>query len=212
MSGPLTSMANVYAIEPHRGYALNGNGHAPYEDTEEIAPSSFLNLLPAIYSADPFVGRFLRIFEDVLQPISVLVDNQPYYFDPMTAPLDLLSYMAIWVDMDDEGEDWPLHKRRALIAAAAAIFRMRGTRAGLKKHLGIYLGEPPLMMERTNGFRLDTEARLGINTSIGENRSRTFTVTLVLKGDEEIDIDTVRSIIESDKPVETNYVLRVVRL
>jgi hypothetical protein len=37
-------------------------------------------------------------------------------------------------------------------------------------------------------------------------------VTLVLRGDEEIDIDTVRSIIESDKPIESNYVLRVVKL
>jgi phage tail-like protein len=170
MSGPLTSIGNVYAIEPHRGYALNGNGHIPYED-EEVAPSKLLDLLPAIYSADPFVGRFLRIFEDVLQPISMLVDNQPYYFDPMTSPVDLLDYMAIWVDMDDEGQDWPLAKRRALITAAAAIFRMRGTRAGMKKHLGIYLGEPPLMMERTNGFRLDSEALLGINTSIGETEA-----------------------------------------
>ena len=216
MSGPLTSLANTVETAPG---APSRNGHStdviPFGDganLDGIEPSSYLALLPAIYSADPFVGRFLRIFEDVLDPITVLVDNQPYYFDPMTTPVELLQYMALWVDMDDEGEDWPLPKRRALVAAAPVLYRMRGTKAGLKQHLGIYLGKPPLLMERTNGFRLDSDARLGINTSIGESRQRTVTVTVVVRQDDGTDIDTVRSIIEADKPVDTNFILRVVKL
>jgi phage tail-like protein len=141
-----------------------------------------------------------------------MVDDQPYYFDPITTPVEILEYMSYWVDMDDEGNDWTLPKRRALIAAAATLYRMRGTRAGLKKHLGIYLGTPPLIIERSNGFRLESDARLGLNTSIGENRARTFTVTIAVKDPDEIDMDTVRSIIEADKPVETGYILRLVDL
>jgi phage tail-like protein len=212
MSNQVTALANTIDITaPTQPTYTNGRALA-FPDGEEPSPSSLLRYLPAIYSADPFVGRFLRIFEDVLEPISVMVDNQPYYFDPMTTPLELLDYMAIWVDMDDEGSDWPLPKRRALIAAAAALYRMRGTQAGLKKHLGIYIGAQPLVMERTNGFRLTPDARLGINTSMGENRARTITVTVAVHRPEELDQDTMRSIVEQNRPVETNFILRIVKL
>src|SRR5438876_1086197 len=94
----------------------HGNGYGPlppgFAPPAEIAPSSYLRFLPAIYAADEFVGRFLRIFEDVLDPVAVKIDDLPYYFDPMVAPPDLLNWMARWVDLA-EGEDWPLPRRRA---------------------------------------------------------------------------------------------------
>ncbi len=190
------------------------NGHGPpviIEDNEP-EPSTFLNYLPAIYSADPFVGRFLRIFEDVLNPVQIMVDNQPYYFDPMTAPRDLLDWLGMWVDLD-EGNDWALPKKRALVAAAAVLYRMRGTKAGIKKHLGIYAGSGSLTLvnERTNGFRLDPDSRLGVNTSIGEERPLIFTVTVAVDDPDEIEMDTLRAILEADKPVETAYILRLVK-
>ncbi len=210
MDNELTTTAPGRQAGPVQpGYAWGERRQPLFPDGQEPEPSKYLRYLPAIYSADPFVGRFLRIFEDVLEPISIMVDNQPYYFDPMTAPLDLLEWLAFWVDMDDEADDWPLPKKRALVAAAAFIYRMRGTGTGLKKHLGIYAGEPPLIMERTNGFRLHPDARLGVNTSIGQNLARTFTVTVIVSDPQEIDADTVCELIEADKPVETSYVLRV---
>src|SRR5436190_168880 len=140
MSGRLSSLANTVDAGPPQvpaGPSMNGHG-APGFATGEPEPSSYLKYLPAIYSSDGFAGRFLRIFEDVLGPIQVMVDNQPYYFDPMTAPLALLDYMETWVDLDDEADDWPMPKRRALVAAIAALYRMRGTQAGIKRHIGIY--------------------------------------------------------------------------
>ena len=103
------------------------NGHAVVVPDGDEPGRPSCRLLPAIYSADRFAGRFLRMFKDVLDPVAVIVDNRPYYFDPMTAPLALLDWMAFWVDLD-EGESWPLPKKRALIAATAALYRMRGTR------------------------------------------------------------------------------------
>jgi len=178
---------------------------------ETIDPSDLLKYLPAIYSADPFVGRFLRIFEDVLTPVQEMVDNQPYYFDPMTAPVDVLDYMADWVDLD-EGDDWTLEKRRALVEAAAGLYRLKGTKEGIRRHLGIYASGMVFVLERSQGFRLDADARLGLNTSIGENRPRVFSVTIVVPDPGELDMDTIRSIIDADKPVDTSYVLRVVKL
>jgi phage tail-like protein len=209
----LKSLADTVTVGAPLPAQIPTNGHAApsFPDGDEPEQSKYLSLLPAIYSADRFAGRFLRIFQDVLDPVAVIVDNQPYYFDPMTAPLALLDWMAFWVDLD-EGENWPLPKKRALIAAAAALYRIRGTKGGIKRHLGIYSGGLPLVMERTNGFRLDGDARLGLNTSIGENRPLIFTVTVAVPDPEELDVDTMRSIIESSKPVETSYILRVVNL
>jgi phage tail-like protein len=182
-----------------------------YEPVGQIEPSDLLKYLPAIYSADPFVGRFLRIFEEVLNPLQEMVDNQPYYFDPMTSPVDILDYMAEWVDLD-EGDDWPLEKRRAIVEAAAGLYRIKGTKEGIRKHLGIYTGGMVLVLERTQGFRLDADARLGLNTAIGENRPHTFSVTVIVPNPSEIDVDTIRAILDADKPVDTTYVLRVVKL
>lgn len=214
MSNRISELTSAISVVPAipTGPLTNGHKAPTYRDGKEPEPSAYLDLLPAIYSMDTFVGRFLRIFEEVLDPISVMVDNQPYYFDPMTAPLDLLEYMAIWVDLDEEGEDWPLPKRRALIAATAALYRLRGTKRGLKRHIGIYAGTAPFIQERTNGFRLDADARMGLNTSIGEDRPHVFTVTIAVPNPKELDVDTLKSIIESDKPVETSYILRVVEL
>jgi phage tail-like protein len=198
------------AIPP--GPATNGHKPPSFPDGEEPAPSSYLKYLPAIYSADEFVGRFLRIFEDVLRPVEEMVDNQPYYFDPLTTPKHLLDWMDIWVDMDNEGEDWPLPRRRKLLESAAVLYRMRGTAAGVKLHLGIYSGGLVLVEERTNGFRLGQDSRLGINTSIGEDRPRLFTVTIASPDPETLDMDTFRAIIEADKPVDTTYILRVVKM
>lgn len=207
----LSELANSVSIVPSKPAA---NGHivtSAHDEVGEIQPSRLLDYLPAIYSADPFVGRFLRIFEDVLDPVQEMVDNQPYFFDPMTAPVEILNYMALWVDID-EGDDWSLDKRRALVDAAAGLYRQKGTKAGIKKHLGIYAGGLVLVLERTQGFRLDHDARLGLNTVIGEDRHHVFNVTVVVPNPDELDMDTLRAIIEADKPVDTSYVLRVVKV
>jgi phage tail-like protein len=192
----------------HEGYVPWQPGPPP---VGAIQPSEYLRYLPGIYSADDFTGRFLRIFEDVLDPIAVMVDNMAAYFDPINAPPDLLDWLAMWVDMDG-GTDWPLDRRRELIAAAVALYRMRGTKSSIKHHIGIYTGGLPLIMERTGGFRLDPDARLGLNTTIGNDRPQTFNVTIAVADPDSIDLDTLRGIIDDDKPVETAYTLRVVPL
>lgn len=210
----LMALAQVQPPSPD-GLATNGHRQLgpAFPDGNLPEPSDYLRLLPAIYSMpeNEFGGRFLRIFEDTLEPMSIMVDNQPYYFDPMLAPREILDYMAMWVGLD-EGEDWPLPRRRALVAAAATLYRFRGTREGIKQHVGIYSGGLPLVIEGTNGFRLDRDARLGVNTMIGEDRPRNFAVTIAVDRPEDLDMDTLRSIIEKDKPVDTSYTLRVVQL
>src|SRR4051794_40886726 len=220
----LSELANSVSVTPG---VQSTNGHAlalrsPQAEGTTLEPSNLLNFLPAIYAARSLdfsgedtsyvdMGQFLRIFEDVLNPISEMVDNQPYYFDPMTAPVDILNYMAEWVDLD-EGDEWTLDRRRALVEAAAGLYRIRGTKEGIRRHLGIYAQGLVFILEGTQGFRLDSDARIGLNTVIGENRPRVFNVTVVVADPTELDVDPLRTLLDKDKPVDTTYVLRVVKL
>ncbi|MGX7829334.1 phage tail protein [Actinokineospora sp. 24-640] len=103
------------------------------------SPAPMLDLLPAVYQEDPFTARFLAGFDDVLAPVLSTVDCLVDYLDPLLAPADFLAWLSGWVGIDlDEG--WPLERRRAVVATAVEMYRMRGTVAGLRAHLEVLTG------------------------------------------------------------------------
>ena len=99
---------------------------AVQNESVAISKSSYLQYLPGIYSQSPFFGQFLMIFEDILGPIENVLDNISYYFDPRTAPEELLPWLASWVDLTLD-ENWPLQLRRDLVRKAVELFQWRGT-------------------------------------------------------------------------------------
>lgn len=191
--------------------ALNGHSLPAILDPNHAFASRLLQYLPAIYSANDFMTRFLGIFEATLDPIEEQIQQQPYYFAPETAPDPLVAWLAEWVGLT-EGEDWPLERRRALILTAARIYGGRATVAGLKLHLRSLTGAEPLIIENSDGFRLGADARLGCNTPLGRARAFWFTVTLLLPDPAALDEELARQVIEIEKPAGSVYLLRVVPL
>jgi len=61
--------------------------------------STWLQYLPAIYADDEFLGRYLLIFESILNPIIWTIDNFDLYLSPDIAPQAWLQWMASWFDM-----------------------------------------------------------------------------------------------------------------
>ncbi|MFQ5873059.1 MAG: phage tail protein [Dehalococcoidia bacterium] len=171
--------------------------------------SSYLKHLPAFYSEDEFMGRFLMIFEDILTPIQRALDHVELYFDPKMMPEDLLPWLASWVDLVLD-ENWPVEKRRKLLGSAVELYRWRGTRRGLREYLRVYSGVEPVITEHIGGISLDKQFRLGYNTLLGEGQDHCFTVTLELEDMASIDLEMVRAIIEAEKPAHTAYTLRLV--
>jgi phage tail-like protein len=193
------SSAPLAPVE-RRDLALAGQG-------EELRRSRLLDYLPAIFADDDFSARFVRIFEDILDPIEQLVQNLPYYFDPPTAPPALVEWLAEWVDLH-EGAGWPARQRQALISQAVPIYGSRGTARSLKLHLQALCGTEPLITENSNGFRLGADARLGYNTLLGHERPGAFTVTVVVPDPAALDPDLVHTAIETEKPLGTQAIVR----
>jgi phage tail-like protein len=179
--------------------------------TEEEAGSSYLQYLPAIYKKDEFTGRFLRIFEDILQPIEGVVDNVAYYLDPGVTPEPILPWLASWLGLALD-ERWPINSRRRLVASAVELYRWRGTRKGLSEFLTIYTGVTPQITESTGrpGTSLGPNTKLGVNTYLGGGGGAFgFIVTIHAEDLSKIDVNTVRAIIQIQKPAHTTYSLNM---
>ncbi|KAA2258798.1 phage tail protein [Solihabitans fulvus] len=97
-------------------------------------------LLPAVYQEeDPFVLKLLAALDEVLAPVLSTLDCLEAYLDPGVAPVDFLDWLAGWVGVSlDEGAHE--ERRRAAVASAAALHRVRGTVAGLREHLELLTG------------------------------------------------------------------------
>ncbi len=174
--------------------------------------SRYLHHLPALYERDELLGRFLMLFESFWDPIEGRIDQLPYYFDPRTAPPDLLPWLAAWLDLVLD-ERWPETKRRRLIQSAVHLYRRRGTRDGLADYLEIYTGVRPQIVEhRAENFVLGTTARLGQGIALGQrNAPHTFTVKLELPTLPQVKAEArkhmIERIIETEKPAHAAYLL-----
>ena len=160
---------------------------------EPIAPSRLRQYLPSIYQESDFVGRFLRVFEDQLNPVEKVLENIWSYFDPRMAPPSFLPWLASWIDLVLD-ENWPEARRRELIHSGTELYRWRGTRRGLLSYLRIYAGVEPEITEQL--------------TAKGGGPYH-FTVTLQVQDASPVDEARVRAIIEAEKPAHTNYTLRI---
>jgi phage tail-like protein len=185
---------------------------APQQNTGEAPESAYLRYLPSIFQQDPFLQRFLLIFESVLRPLERTVDNLSLYTEPELAPESFVPWLAHWVSIALDSA-WPIDRQRALIANAVEIYRWRGTRYGLKLHLWAYTGVEPLIQEYQGGFVLGRDNALGWTTQVLRTQANSllFIVTVPTTNLRSLDPQVLRSIIEEDKPAHATYRLRVVR-
>jgi phage tail-like protein len=160
---------------------------------------------------DEFMGRFLLIFENILKPLEHAVDNLALYFDPLFTTPQLLPWLASWLGLVLDS-NWPEEKRRRLVKAAPELFRWQGTKKGLSDYLELYTGRVPEISEEVSGIRLGPEARLGINTRLGSSGGGChFTVLFDLEENSDVDTNTIKTIIEQQKPAHTVYTLKINR-
>lgn len=105
---------------------------------------SYLNFLPATYSADDesriFLERFLSIFQTEWDAIESKVDESERYFDPDAVPngAALKSLAKHWLALPLE-ETWTDQQKRRLLSAAPKIYQHIGQAEGFRDYLAVYL-------------------------------------------------------------------------
>jgi phage tail-like protein len=177
--------------------------------------SRLLSYLPGIFADGEeasFLGRYLLIFETILDSIDWTVGQLPAYFAADAAPEEFLPWLASWVGLVlDEG--WPVERRRAVLANAMELHRWRGTVRGLSEHLLLYTGVKPEIVERGSGLKLGRDSRLGHQTVLGRgDRSNHFSVILRVPDPAVFDRNRLRTVIEAQRPAHTTYALFVLPL
>jgi phage tail-like protein len=174
---------------------------APQEEPPgQLATSSYLDYLPAIFRADSFAGQFLLAFETVLsgaggQPgLETTIGRIADYFDPVTTEADFLPWLAGWVTLSLRA-DWDEQTQRGFIQQIVPLYRLRGTRAGLLRMLALYTGEPVEIYDAFDDPPHFFQVRLTL--------SEADPVLLQVKQ------QIARAIIDQEKPAHTFYALQI---
>jgi phage tail-like protein len=151
--------------------------------------SRYLRYLPSIFQENEFLGRYLRIFETIWEPLEWRQNHINLYFDPRTCPPSLLPWLAGWLDLA-VNPYWPEARVRRLIAEAADLYRWRGTAYGLKRLIEVVTGLTPTITEHPA-------------------QPFVFHVSLVIPPGSEVDATLIDDLVRTHKPAHAGYILDI---
>lgn len=187
-------------------------------DDQSSPVSHYVDYLPAILQADPFVGKFLLAFESVMSGLSPrdrgddfpkgleeYIDNIHTYFNPVkkpssnAAPSEFLPWLAGWVALSLRDE-WKEETKRQFISQIVPLYRLRGTKAGLEKMLTLYLESSELpnkveVYDEFDNLPQYFQVQLTSPDAASENYWRMARIA--------------KAIIDQEKPAHTYYALKI---
>jgi phage tail-like protein len=182
--------------------------------TDPVSPgpvsSSYLDLLPVPLREGEFLGRFLLAFEavldghpDVAQPgLTEAIAGLEKYFDPLTTPGEFLPWLGGWLALSLRA-DWDEDTKRGFLREVVPLYRKRGTLAGLRRILEIYLRPLGDDVIRGDVVIFDTFAE----------PAHFFQVQLTLGGADRHRLREIQQvaeqIIDQEKPAHTFFALKV---
>jgi len=165
-------------------------------------PHPLGDLMPAVFQDDEFTMRLTAALDEVLAPVVASLDDLAAYFDPLLAPEDFLAWLAGWCGIVLD-ENWPLSRGRAVVSAAAELYRARGTRAGLRRHV-----------ELVTGGRVEVSDNGGATWSAtpaepADGEAPRMTVRLSVTDPGQVDVRGLDSLISAIKPAHVIHRLEV---
>ncbi len=205
----------VLEQEPARGQMI-------YEGrpvTLYVARRSYMELLPAIYRRSDAIGRnavrdICFLFEHMFSSIESTLDVGHTFYDPRECHEAFLHWLASWTAMVLD-LDWPLEKKRAILARGVDLYRLRGTKRGLVLFLTLFTGSEPTIEENEwpfKGFRIGADARIALDSVVlpPVDLAHCFTVTMPMNFDAVTPEEVIRihEIIAREKPAHSHYYLR----
>jgi phage tail-like protein len=161
-------------------------------------------LLPALYQEDGFVQRFTSGLDEVIAPALAVLDNLPSYLDPVLTPDDFLPWLAGWVGIALD-ENWPLARRRQLVARAGDLYRARGTARGLSEQVELLTGSAPRIEESGGTVWSPTPGAAPPGKAVAE-----LVVTVREVPGQPVDRRRLDSIVRDAKPAAVSHRIEVV--
>lgn len=90
------------------------------------SPIPLIETMPSVYRGDFFTEQLCASFDEVLAPVFATLDCLTAYFDPRTAPADMLGWLAGWIGLTvDETTD--ADRKRESIITGIALLPWSGT-------------------------------------------------------------------------------------
>ncbi|HKX26164.1 MAG TPA: phage tail protein [Blastocatellia bacterium] len=196
---------------------------------DQQTTSSYLQHLPAIFSEDPFVGRFLMAFEHVLtgppqggggsdspRGLEETIATLSALFDPKETRDDFIPWLAGWVALALRS-DWTGPQQRDFLANIVPLYRRRGTKENLAELMKIYLGgaTPEIIDVDESEFQIGVHSTVGKDTSLsGTLAPHFFKVNVTMPNPDPAELERnqeiARALIELQKPAHTDFELHFV--
>jgi phage tail-like protein len=169
-----------------------------------VNPHPMGERLPAMYLEDSFVQRLTAALDEVVAPILNSLDNLDAYLDPDLAPEDFLQWLGGWVGLALD-ESWPAARRRALLAEAADLYRVRGTARGLAAFLRLLTGAE-VEIDETGGAAYSTTA------SAAPPGSPNFAMVVRFRPPAGVELDPARmdALVATAKPAHVFHRVEIV--
>ncbi|HXM57680.1 MAG TPA: phage tail protein [Candidatus Dormibacteraeota bacterium] len=169
-----------------------------------VSPHPMGELLPAMYLEDSFVQRLTTALDEVLAPVLSSLDNLHAYLDPDLAPEDFVQWLGGWVGVTLD-ESWPPARRRAVLAEAVGLYRVRGTAGGLAASLRLLTG-CDVEIEESGGTSYSRDAYPAVPGAEG------FTLLVRLRPPEgvEVNVARVEAMVAAAKPAHVVHRVEVV--
>ena len=168
------------------------------------SPHPMGDRLPAMYLDDSFVQRLTGALDEVLAPVLSSLDNLHAYLDPDLAPEDFVQWLGGWVGVTLD-ESWPPERRRAVLAEAVDLYRVRGTAGGLAASLRLLTG-CDVEVEESGGTSYSRDAYPAVPGSEGFS----LLVRLRPPAGVELSLARVEAMVSSAKPAHVVHRVEVV--
>lgn len=148
--------------------------------------------LPAFMAADPFLDRFLRIFEDVHASVTAHGDQLEDLIDVSVAPPALVRWMGTWLGIQVDASISEARQRQ-IVKEASRSYGLRGTLEGLRGMLAVLTGGDVVVEDGCGVFAED------------EAPANPKLVTVRLTATGEYAMETLRRFIVQEIPADVDY-------
>ncbi len=116
----------------------------------EFGQESFISYLPDFYSNNQensdFLKRFLGIYQNMILDLQEEINNVSKYMDSDYVDKDFLQWLSEWSAIDDT-YIWTEGKLRKFVKKSFSLYKLKGTKEGLKQIIELYTNTVPIIVE-----------------------------------------------------------------